>query len=106
MGLLLAKDLEIINLVCCSDSLHCINLIKGPFLEFHMYGVLIQDIKELIEQSFVTVHHTLREGNQYADYMAKLEASSNNEITNHPSPPDGLLNLLETDEAGTLFPRD
>lgn len=28
-GLLLANDLEITNLVCYSDSIHCINLVKG-----------------------------------------------------------------------------
>lgn len=105
-GLLLVKDLEIINLVCYSDSFHYINLVKGPFLEFHVYDVLIQDIKELIEESFVTVHHTLSEGNKCADYIAKLGASFNNDVTIHPSSPDGLLNLLEADDAGTLFPRE
>jgi hypothetical protein len=38
--------------------------------------VLIQDIKDLLLQSNITVSHTLREGNQSADFMAKLEASS------------------------------
>jgi hypothetical protein len=37
--------------------------------------VLIQDIKELISQSNVTLCHTLGEKNQCADFLVKLEAS-------------------------------
>jgi ribonuclease HI len=29
-GLMLARDMSIEELVCYSDSLHCVNLIKGP----------------------------------------------------------------------------
>jgi len=32
-GLLLSKDMNIIDLVCYSDSLHCINLIQGSLHE-------------------------------------------------------------------------
>lgn len=44
--------------------------------------------------------------NQCADFMVKFEASSDNEITIHPSPPKGLLNFLRANEAGTFFPRE
>ena len=74
-GLLQAKKKAITDLVCYSDSLHCINLIKGPPMKFHTYVVLIQDIKELIGQINVTICHTLREGNQCADFLVKLGAS-------------------------------
>lgn len=38
------------ELVCYSDSLHCINLLKGPAVRFHVYAVImIQDVKYLIE---------------------------------------------------------
>jgi hypothetical protein len=37
--------------------------------------MLIQDIKDLLFQSNVTLSHSLREGNQCADFLAKLEAS-------------------------------
>jgi len=58
-GLLLTKDMGITALVCYSDSLHCINTIKEPSLRFHVYVILIQDIKYLIEQGNVLVIHTL-----------------------------------------------
>jgi len=75
-------------------------------MKFHVYVVLIQEIKKLIAQINVTVCHTLREGSQGADFMAKLGASSNIEFLLHASPPDDLLHLLKTDAAGTFFFRD
>jgi len=54
-GLLIAKDLNFIGLICYSDSLHCVNLIQGPSMKFHVYAVLIQEIKELITQIVVEV---------------------------------------------------
>jgi len=47
--LLLAKDFEIDDIVCYTDSLHCLNLIKSLSLKFHVYALLIQGIKELLE---------------------------------------------------------
>lgn len=105
-GLMLAKEKDIVDLVCYSDSLHCINLIKGPAMRFHNYAVLIQDIKELIDQMNVTICHTLREGNQCADFMAKLDASLDIDLCHHASPPDGLRSLLRIDATGTIFSRD
>ena len=37
------------ELVCYSDSLYGINLIKGLSMKYHVYAILIQDIKDLIE---------------------------------------------------------
>jgi hypothetical protein len=102
----LARNLNIDVFVCYSDSLHCINLLKGPILNFHVYAVLIQDVKDLMEQNNVPVYQTLREGNQCADFMVKLGASSDTELFYHSSPPDDLLNLLRMDAAGTFFSRD
>ncbi|AES96047.1 transmembrane protein, putative [Medicago truncatula] len=61
--------------------IHCIASIsfKAP-MKFYVYSVLIQEIKELIMQLNVTVCHILREGNRCADFMTKLEASSNIEF--------------------------
>ena len=74
-GFLLTKDMSIINVVCY--SLHCINIIKGTSLKYHVYAVLIQDIRDLIEQGNVSVIHILREGNQCADYMLNLVLHQN-----------------------------
>jgi len=56
-GLLLAKNMGISNLVCYYDSLHCINILNGPSMRFHIYVVLIQDIKEFLERGNVTMNH-------------------------------------------------
>ncbi|AES86580.1 transmembrane protein, putative [Medicago truncatula] len=55
----LAKDLEITDSVCYCDSLHCINLLKDPFLKFHVYDVLIENSKELIKQRVFTSYRIL-----------------------------------------------
>ncbi|GAU42251.1 hypothetical protein TSUD_327290 [Trifolium subterraneum] len=43
-GFLLAKEMSIDELVCYSNSLHCINPIKGPDVKYHIHVVLIQDV--------------------------------------------------------------
>jgi ribonuclease HI len=46
MGLALAKDLTIEELVCYFDSLLCINFIKDLIIKYQVYVVLIQDFKK------------------------------------------------------------
>jgi hypothetical protein len=82
-----------------SDSLHCINLIKGSNIRYQVYDVLIQDIKELLSQSNITLCHTLREGNNCADFLANFKASSNSDLTIHASPPKGFSDILRSDAA-------
>jgi ribonuclease HI len=105
-GLLLAKDMNIDDLVCYSDSLHCVNLIKGPRVRYHIHDVLIQDIKELLSQTNISLYHTLRERNQCADFFAKLVASLDAGFLTHVSPPKGVRDLLKNDAMGTFFLRD
>ena len=93
--LLLAKTMNIDELVCYSDSLHGINLITGPPMKHHVRAVLIQDIKDLIEQSNITICHTLRERNQCADFIANLGAI-------HSSPPNDIMSLFKIDVVGTF----
>jgi ribonuclease HI len=102
-GLLLARDMSIDELVCYSDSLHCVNLIKGPQVKFHVNVVLIQDIKELFSQTNVSLLHTLGEGNQCADFFAKLGASSNADFLTRASSLEGVRVLFRNDATGTLF---
>jgi len=84
----------------------CINFINGPIERYHIYDVLIQDIKHLLHQINVTVSHTLREGNQCADFMTKFGASSDIDLLLHESLPDGLINLFKSDVDDTLFLRE
>jgi hypothetical protein len=75
-------------------------------MNYHVYAVLIQDIKKLFSQSNTTICHTLREGNNCADFLAKFGASSDSDLTIHASPPEGLSDILRSDAAGTFFLRE
>jgi len=54
-GLLLAKNLGIEEHVCYSDSWLCVNLLKDPTPRFHVYAVLIKDVKDKVILLFVTL---------------------------------------------------
>jgi len=74
---------------------------------YHVYAVLIQDVKDLIGQSNVNVCHTLREReeNHCAYYFTKLGANLDIELLYHASPPIDLLHLRK-DAVGTLYSRE
>lgn len=74
-------------------------------MRYHVYVVLIQDVKDLIEQNNVTICHTLREGNKCANFMVKLGVASNNKLLRHASPPKDVLHLLRMDALGIYFSR-
>jgi len=105
LGLQLARNLNIVDVVCYSDSLHYVSLINGPAMVYHAYATLIQDIKDLVRLGNAPILHTLREGNHCADFLVKLGASMDPTLSNHATPLDGLLPLLRDDAWGTLFPR-
>jgi hypothetical protein len=67
---------------------------------------LIQDIKELLSQTNVSLYHTLREGNQCADFFAKLGAFSDASFLTPVSPPKGVRDLLKNDAIRTFFLRE
>jgi len=97
-------SLNIEEMVCYSDSLLAVNLTNGDTPRYHVYAVFIQNIKDLLESRNYSLHHSLREGNQCADFMAKLGASTDVELTVHPLPPEGFLRLLRTDQMRNFFP--
>lgn len=105
-GLNMAIDLNMNDLMCYSGSLIAINLIMNDTLRFHIYAVLIQNIKDLLIDRNISLHHTLREGNQCADYFAKLGANSDAHLVVHQSPPADLLPLLRADAICTFFVRN
>ena len=53
------QDMDIDKLLCYSDSLHCDILIEGPNVRYHIHAVLIQEIKDFLSNSNVSVCHTL-----------------------------------------------
>jgi len=104
-GLLLAIESEIEVLVCYSDSLLSTKLVTDHVSNYHAYAVLIQDIKDILSSRNFSIHHCLREGNQCADFLAKLRTTSNEEFFTHVSPPSDLLPLIKNDAMGIFFPR-
>lgn len=79
---------------------------QSLFVTLTLYAVLIQDVKDLMEQSNIIVCHTLREENQCTDFLANLKASSDHDLVHHTSPQDGLLFSLKMAAAGTFFLRE
>ncbi|XP_024626908.1 uncharacterized protein [Medicago truncatula] len=104
-GLLLAVQLGIEEMVCYSDSMLSVKLLTEHVPTYHVYAVLIQDIKDILATTDFSIQHCFREGNQCADFMAKLGANSNADYISHNTPPHDLLPLIRTDAMGTLFPR-
>jgi len=90
----MVRTLEVTDFMCYSDSLHSVSLINGPSMKFHVYATLIQDIKDLIIQSNTSILHTLRDGNNCADFLAKKRTASDSVMTNHASPPKNCYRLL------------
>lgn len=101
----LAIELNVTDLMCYSDSLIVVHFIKNDTPRFHIYVVLIQNIKDLLVDRNISLHHTLREGNQCLDYFAKLGASSDSHMLVHHSPLADLIPLLRADAIGACFLR-
>lgn len=75
-GLLVAWSRGYRRLTCYSDSQIAIDLLKNEVPKFHQQAALICSIKDLLQRQWeVSILHTLREGNQCADFMAKLGAT-------------------------------
>jgi ribonuclease HI len=104
-GLKMAIEIGLDNLKCYSDSLTSVKLIQEHMPRFHIYAVLVQNIKDLLVANNFSVHHTLREGNQAADFMANLGSTGNDHLVTFMTPPEGILLLLLSDARGVLFPR-
>ncbi|XP_024628798.1 uncharacterized protein [Medicago truncatula] len=104
-GITVAQDMGFQELVCYFDSLISLNLIAGNSSKYHVHAVLIQDIKDKLSQMNCSLHHTIREGNYCAYFLAKLGASTDDILLLHSTPPDDLRPLLRNDALGTLFLR-
>ncbi|KAJ1408150.1 Ribonuclease H domain [Sesbania bispinosa] len=105
-GLELCWRLNFRNVLCLSDFLLAVELIRKGVDRFHHYAAIICEVRALLDRGWnVEVVHTLREGNQAADFLAKkgtLELSSF--ILLH-DPPVELRDTLLADSLGTSFVR-
>lgn len=105
-GMRITWDRGYRNLTCFTDSLNAKILIQEQDINFHRYAAIIQDIRELMNLPWwVELKHTLREGNQCADQLAKRGAYSGEKLQIFTSPPSDLSASLGGDAAGVSFPR-
>ncbi|KAK2403551.1 hypothetical protein QL285_052974 [Trifolium repens] len=103
-SILLAQDMDIDELICYSDSLYyCVNFIKCLQVRYRIHAVLIQDIKELLSHTDLSLYHTLKEENQYTDLFAKLGAFSDVNFLTHVSSPEAVRDFLKNDAMITFF---
>lgn len=87
-----------------SDSLHTINLIKEGNPNLHRFGNEVAEIKQMLQQDWIVqIHHTLREENQCADFLAKMGARSSEAMAVIDKPPSGMDTLLLADALGISF---
>jgi hypothetical protein len=95
--------MNIDELVCYSDSLHYVNLIKGLQVRYHIYALLLRDINGLLFQTNVYLYYTSRERNQCADFFAKFGASSDGGLLTHVFYPKDVCDLLKNDAMKIFF---
>lgn len=89
-----------------SDSTQAIALVKGSVPWLHKYAALVTSIQECIEQDWTfELVHTLREGNQCVDWLAKWRALQDEELHIFYRPPLGLGSLVMADAMGVPFLR-
>jgi hypothetical protein len=72
-------------------------------VRYHIYAILIQDIKKLLSHTDVSLYHTLKEGNQCADLFAKFGNFSNANFSTHVSSPEAVHDFLKNDAIITFF---
>ncbi|KAK7269582.1 hypothetical protein RIF29_22314 [Crotalaria pallida] len=105
-GLKLAWSRGFRSIECRTDRMEVLNLLKGGFNHFHLYASIIASIVDVVRRDWsVMFSHTLREGNQCADFLAKKGACMDANMEVFESPPPGLSNVLLADSMRVPFPR-
>ncbi|CAJ2638969.1 unnamed protein product [Trifolium pratense] len=85
-GLKLCWERGFRKVLCCSDSLLSVNLIKEGVTAHHRLANEICCIRKLLANDWeVILTHTLREGNACADVLAKLGTYNQRLRTNNPT---------------------
>ncbi|PNX74720.1 ribonuclease H, partial [Trifolium pratense] len=95
------------DVVCFSDSLLTVKLIKEGVSNCHSLANEVHIIRQLLGRVWrVVIDHTLREDNKCADLLAKLGASANSPLVLLTVPHTELLNLIDPDVRGVIFIRE
>lgn len=86
------------DFICYAYSLFCVNISKEPTPRYRKYATFIQYIKDIINLDlFVTIGHTLHEGNRCIDFLTNLGDSSTSKILIYISSESNLSDLLFVD---------
>jgi ribonuclease HI len=106
-GLKLCWERGFRKVLCCSDSLLSVNLIKQGVTVHHRFANEISCIRKLLNNAWeVNLTHTLREGNACADVLAKLGANSDSSLVIIDTAPSDLARPLWDDAWGVEFIRE
>lgn len=100
-GLQIAWEHGFRRIVCESDSLDAVNLVQNAIIPSHQHAGILFSIKDRLALDWnVQVVHTLREGNNCADALAKMGACSGSNILVWEHPPRSVEHLLLMDALG------
>ncbi|CAJ2673969.1 uncharacterized protein LOC123892375 [Trifolium pratense] len=106
-GLQICWENEFRRIICFSDSLRAVNLIREGVSAHHRFANEIFSIRQLVDKDWdVVVEHTLREDNACADVLAKMSALSNLPLVKITSPPNELSMPLLADAQDVVFIRE
>lgn len=90
--------------ICESDSLSALSLINDGVSPFHPFAPLIEEIHMLrcMQRTLSCFKHILREGNEFADWMAKIGASLDHDLQVWEDCPPQLQSVILADVLGVV----
>ncbi|CAJ2654824.1 unnamed protein product [Trifolium pratense] len=95
------------KIICFSDSLQGVSLIRDGVSAHHRFANEIFSIRQFLSRDWeVVVEHTLQEGNACADVSAKMGALADSPLMKITSPPSSLAMPLLADARGVVFIRE
>lgn len=105
-GLCLAIRMGFSSIMLESDSEAAVYVLTKEIDSMSVESTLIADCKLLMRRfQNIRLTHVLREGNQYADFLANLGQTSPWGTSILDSPPEGMITLLERDAMTASFRR-
>lgn len=105
-GLNLAWQYGYRHVVCESDSMLALDLVKKGVDMFHPHATMLTNINKVISREWnVALIHTLREGNSCADWLAKIGASSDTDLVIYDRCPSQMAPLVLADAIGVVHLR-
>lgn len=105
-GITMCREMGIRKLVCFSDFLHALHLIREGNLILHRHENEITIIRAYINKDWdCKLLHTLGEGNHCTRFLARLGAHRRDSVIYLSSPSSDLMTLIKADALGTEFVR-